>query len=149
MTNNYYAALFGDEPTVGLSATVLNDGNDVFVAKVTASLDGYLHFEATGSSRRDPSDPENYELGLKLAVGRALRDLGRQIHREAQEDIRIQSDKDKRQAEAQAEAHKRKNERRALHEQPVEPVKPFLSPLANELDPKNFAKPLLSAINPE
>ncbi len=45
------------------------------------------HFEATGSARRNPTDPPKPLIGEELAIARALAGLERQIMDAAQEKI--------------------------------------------------------------
>jgi hypothetical protein len=69
--------------------------------------------QAVGVSRRHPDDQQDQDLGLMLAQGRALRQLGRNILREANEQVRKNADAARRQEEASQAAKKARNARRA------------------------------------
>jgi hypothetical protein len=94
-----------NEPTADVTVTILTDG-DVTVVKAGVILDydsnssWFSDYEVVESSRRNPGDPENDEIGVKLAVGRAIRSLGRMIHRDAQESVREQAEREDKQREA-------------------------------------------------
>lgn len=68
-------------------------------------------FLAKAVSRRDPIDPVNPEIGLKLALGRAIRQLGRDILKEANMLVSEQDERRKRQTEASDRAHSLKIKR--------------------------------------
>jgi hypothetical protein len=94
-------------PNVQLHINVLGT-DDVVVAQAQAVIEGTDVFTATGSSRRDPSDPVSYETGAKLAIGRAVRQLGRNILHDGQDLVRAQDVIKKTQIAAAEAARKRK-----------------------------------------
>lgn len=65
----------------------VEDGDKVTTVVVTG-LDGRT---GVGTARRDPIDRPIPGLGLKLATGRALRDLGRKLLHDANTEVRRQS----------------------------------------------------------
>jgi hypothetical protein len=102
------------EAAVGIQ---LIGDEDATVVKASAWI-GDDYYESVGSARRDPRDIPNASIGLNLAVGRAIRQLGRDILSDGQERVREADEFSKRQAEAGAEARKRKDERaKALKKQ--------------------------------
>jgi hypothetical protein len=58
-------------------STISND--DVTAVKVGAVVDDWDTYEAIGVSKRDPRDKPNKSIAAKLALGRAIRQLGRDI----------------------------------------------------------------------
>jgi hypothetical protein len=106
-----WQALF--ENGVVIDVTHIGDDDAVAVKAVADILvDGEgTYYEAVGTSKRDKHDPADHAIGVKLAAGRAIRDLGRQIHRDAQELVRRQSDKAAEQKKAQEKALKAKKKR--------------------------------------
>ncbi len=77
---------------------------DATVAQATL-WSGEDYFTAKGSSRRDPADVDNREVGIKLALGRALRQLGREILKDGNNLVRQEDIKRKTQ-QAATEARK-------------------------------------------
>ena len=63
--------------------------DDATIVRASALVGGTI-FEATESSKRDHLDKPNTEIGVKLATGRAIRKLGRQILHDANALVRIQ-----------------------------------------------------------
>lgn len=69
-------------------ATVPPSGIDVIstseatIAILYIEIDGQ-EMEFAGTSKRDPSDKHNPEVGQKLAIGRALSKAGRRLERQA------------------------------------------------------------------
>lgn len=57
--------------------------HDDVVGVVVEAQVGYDLFVANGVAKRDPGDDANTEIGLKLAMGRAVRQLGREILKDA------------------------------------------------------------------
>lgn len=57
---------------------------DAVVAQVEVNIDFADRIVVRGVSRRDPDDRVNNEIGFKLALGRALRQAGRELLRDAQ-----------------------------------------------------------------
>lgn len=83
--------------------------DDVVVAEAEIVLDGgYEYYAARSSSRRDPSDAPNSEIGTKLAIGRAVRQLGREILKDGQSLVREQERARRKQAEAAEKAKDKK-----------------------------------------
>lgn len=88
--------------------------DDAVVAKATINFfGGEDYVSVTESSKRDAGDPVNHEIGTKLAIGRALRQLGRELLRDAQEGVREQARVKKAQEEAAAAAREKKEKRKA------------------------------------
>ena len=73
------------EQDVVLSIHLAEDESNT-VATATLDLRGE-HFEASGSARRNPTDPPKPLIGEELAIARALRKLEDQINEAAQEKI--------------------------------------------------------------
>lgn len=83
--------------------------DDVVVAEAEVWLDGgYEFYTSKASSRRDPSDTPNAETGLKLALGRAVRQLGREILKDGQALVRQAEIKRQSQEQAAEESRARK-----------------------------------------
>lgn len=98
---------YNPEPSAVMSIKVHGTG-DVTVVKAELDIDGYEIFISTGASRRDPNDLRNNEIGVKLALGRAIRQIGRDILREAQEGVRGAEAKRRKQLDAAEAARFRK-----------------------------------------
>jgi len=73
MNNHWY---------VDVSITVMEDSN-VVVAVADYVSESFPH-SATGSSKRDPSDKYDREVGVNLAIGRALENLSKRLIRKAE-----------------------------------------------------------------
>jgi hypothetical protein len=71
---------------VEVSAEGFTDGRKVHVVVATAFVGGTVFTEA-GTGLRDEHDEFRDEIGAKLALGRALRDLGRQLTRTAMKEV--------------------------------------------------------------
>lgn len=71
---------FADIPEVSVWAAT--DSADLTIARVE-----FGKFSQSAVARRDPSDEYAEAVGVQLAVGRALRDLGRQLTREAMREV--------------------------------------------------------------
>lgn len=69
-------------------------------------------YYGVGSARLNEEDKYDEKIGLKLAIGRAIKDLGREIEREGWAEVRSRDNQRKAQAEAnairKAEAEKRR-----------------------------------------
>ncbi len=92
----------------------LANTDDVVVAEVDVWVDGnngYEYYTSKASSRRDPSDTPNTDIGLKLALGRAIRQLGREILKDGQALVREAENKRQSQLEAAEASRIRKAER--------------------------------------
>jgi hypothetical protein len=85
--------------------------DDATVVRATAIV-GNTEFQATASSRRDKQDNPNAEIGVKLAVGRAIRQLGRDILHDANALVHMQ-DEARASREAAKARIKEERERRA------------------------------------
>ena len=66
-----------------LSLDVTDDGHKAVVAVFSLADDQGLAVECAGTALCVPEDPFNDRIGVTLAVGRALRDAGRMMTREA------------------------------------------------------------------
>lgn len=108
MTMNEYEPFALTRNNTGMSVRVMST-DDVVVAEADIYLDeGFEYYTSRASSRRDPSDSPNVEIGLKLALGRAIRQLGREILKDGQDLVREAEKKRQRQEEAAEEAKARK-----------------------------------------
>ncbi len=68
---------------VNLTWTIINDNDEVVAVRVDAFVAEDLSFSGTGSARHDPSDLLDGDLGVTLAMSRALLNLGRKMRRQA------------------------------------------------------------------
>lgn len=106
---------YNPEPSSHMSIAVHGNG-DVTVVKASLELDNYEVFEAVGASRRDPQDSKNNEIGVKLALGRAIRQIGRDILREAQDGVREAEIRRRKQLDAAEAARFRKEAKAAEYQ---------------------------------
>jgi hypothetical protein len=67
----------------------------------------------TGTSRRDPRDKPNADIGYKLALGRALRAAGRSVLKDANKAVREQERQRQRNLQSSEEARRRRETRKA------------------------------------
>lgn len=86
--------------------TVTGDDTAKVAEATTIFNDRYV--SAIGVSKRDPSDRPNETIGTNLAVGRAVRQLGRKILAETNADIRKAAHAAERQRQAHEETVSRK-----------------------------------------
>lgn len=109
--HNYIQHVYDGPASVEVGINSITDG-DVVAVEATAWINGVDLYKVSASSRRDPHDPCNPEIGVKLAVGRALRQLGREILKEGQDGVRRQDKARRTQELASQEARNRKEKRR-------------------------------------
>lgn len=126
----------GEEEELRIGLSVQTDGDKAVMVTASALSPEGSFFEATESSVCATDDRFNLDTGIKMAVGRALRQLGRDMIRDAFKDVAQQD----RAREAQAEARKRQLAAREAAEQheevpPLPPVPPgFVGKPTNPLD---------------
>jgi hypothetical protein len=80
--------------------------DDAAIADLFVSVDGIM-YGAQGTSRRNPTDPINDAVGSRLATARALKQIARQMTRDAYAEV----DEVARQQRAQSEARQRQQRR--------------------------------------
>lgn len=83
-SGNFNDMIIGYEP--GVKAEVLTDGNAT-VARVRAAST-YREFGTAASAKKHPLDHPNEEIGVLLAMARALRTISRDMERAAWEEVR-------------------------------------------------------------
>lgn len=66
--------------TVGTVVLTVITGKSSVAVEAETILDGVI-YSASGTSKCDPVDSFDYEIGLQLATGRAIRQLGRDIYK--------------------------------------------------------------------
>jgi hypothetical protein len=112
MMSTHYFTPYGDsDPTVRISTRTINVDSDVIAVEVEAVVNGFDYYFAKAASRRHPEDKQDSELGTKLAVGRAIRQIGRDILRDAQERVRENDKALDSQKQASEDARKKKEQR--------------------------------------
>jgi hypothetical protein len=84
--------------------------DDVAAVEVHVWLNDSEYYIGKGASRRDPSDKVDHETGFKLALGRALRDVGRGILREGNDRVK-EADAFSKQQKAASDAARAKKVR--------------------------------------
>lgn len=84
---------------------------DCTIVEVMATV-GYTDYTAIGSSKRDPIDDYDPEIGVELAMGRAIRQLGREILKNANAGIREADQARLKRAEGQRKSLVQKAARR-------------------------------------
>lgn len=94
---------------------------DVVAVEVSTWV-GQSFFFASGSSKRDPADKQNPEIGLQLALGRAVRQLGREILKSANYLVREEDARAKKQKEASEAAKKLRAERAKQAKKAANPI---------------------------
>ena len=62
--------------------------DDAVAAEIEVEIDYFEAYKVKAVSRRDEKDNPNNEIGAKLALGRAFRQLGRELLKEAQGMVR-------------------------------------------------------------
>lgn len=109
---------YGYVTPAGVSVRIAST-DDVVVAEADIWLeDSSEYYTSKASSRRDPSDTPNSETGLKLALGRAIRQLGREILKDGQALVRQAEVKRQAQEQAAEESRARKAARAGLKNEP-------------------------------
>jgi uncharacterized protein DUF1876 len=104
----------------GGSVPIVRDNIELVVIHhpdVTTVVASALGFECTGIARRSPQDRNDAQVGIELAMGRAIRQLGRQMLHEANEMVRRNSTRDKRQRQAEADHQAQRAEMRKAREE--------------------------------
>lgn len=81
--------------------------DDVAAVEVHVWVNDSEYYVGKGASRRDPEDKVDHETGFKLALGRALREVGRGLLREGNERVR-DADQFAKQQKAASEAARSK-----------------------------------------
>jgi hypothetical protein len=74
-------------PHAWLGVEIDESHNKVVFARVYAETPGDL-IEATGAAMKDPDDSYDADTGVKLALGRALVDLGRALKKQGWSQVR-------------------------------------------------------------
>lgn len=91
--------------------TVIGTG-DVTAVEVQVIINDTL-FTGRGTARRDPADLPDPKLALELATGRALRDVGRRMLREANVQIRANAEASRQREDASFKARFARQARRS------------------------------------
>lgn len=84
---------------------------DCTIVEATATV-GYVQYIAIGTSKRDPQDEYDPEVGVQLAFGRAVRQLGREILKNANAQVKEADAARLKRAEGQRKALIQKAARR-------------------------------------
>lgn len=87
MNEDLKASTASPEPQLHVSVDGIADGRKATVIVATARV-GTETFVEAGAAVKDEHDEYQKEVGAKLALGRALRDLGRQLTRSAMREVR-------------------------------------------------------------
>jgi hypothetical protein len=87
---------------VALRVTQLIETGNVIAVEVEATLPDWEVYTSAGTAVCDPKDKFNPEVGLKLALGRAIRQIGRDILHEGQASVHAADKARKSQEEASA-----------------------------------------------
>lgn len=96
-----------EDPDVTIQVANIVVTDDAAAVEVNLWLNHHELFTAREVSRRDPHDRNDPEIGIKLALGRAIRQLGRNILAEGQAKVR-QTDKVSRRQRQATQDHKAK-----------------------------------------
>ena len=97
-----------EDPKINLAVTNVVITDDVAAVEVERWINNYEFFVAKGSAKRDPRDSPDAEIALKLSLGRAIRQLGREILGEGQHLVREVDAIKRRQQEATEAQRERK-----------------------------------------
>lgn len=95
----------------GITIDKVVKADGVVAVQVSATIDvGYTvdEYVATGAAKCDPRDKADPEIGTKLALGRAIRQLGRDILKDAQNLVNANARVIRQQEEAAALARSQK-----------------------------------------
>jgi len=106
-------------PDVAIIVTnaVVTDSVAAIEVGVWVNGDGAAeYFVAKGDSRRDPRDKNDPEVAFKLALGRAIRQVGRDILSDGQTKVREHDHVARRQAEASKAAFKKRKKAAKKHQ---------------------------------
>jgi hypothetical protein len=95
--------------TISVRKIIATD--DVVAVEVDAVVDGFNFYSAKGVARRDAADEPNVSIGLKLALGRAIRQLGRDILHDGHLDVYFADKALESQRQASEEGRARKAKR--------------------------------------
>lgn len=89
-------------------AEFVDSSKGIVLTQLSLEMDSFHLIEVVGSAKCDPEDEFNPEIGARLALGRALRKLGRELLSEAHGEVhrrdKIRAHALETQAKARAEA---------------------------------------------
>lgn len=109
------------DPPVTVEINLIGTSEAV-AAEIELEIDYFETYKIKAVSRRDEKDNPNNEIGAKLALGRAFRQMGRELLKEAQGMVREAEYQRRSDAERVAELRRHKDAQRrriAAERQPV------------------------------
>lgn len=103
-----------ENPAVHVIVTDSVVTDDVAAVEVNVWINESEYYIGKGTSRRDPEDKVDHETGYKIALGRAIREVGRGILREGNERVK-DADAFKKQQQQATEAAKARKRNRPVY----------------------------------